>query len=208
MKKSVLCGLAFAIAALSAGPLAAQTQTPTSTPAVVIPADTFIAQQDDQQYLGKDRLIGANLYGKDGVVLGDIEDVILNTETNTVVGVLVGTGGVLGMAEKKVAVRYSALQFQVKESETTIALPTVTREMMASLPAYERTEKKSLMQKARDRVRGIFERTKQDAGPALEKAKEAGSAALEKSKELGKAAIEKGKEAIDAAKEKVSQPRQ
>lgn len=206
MSKSAIVSVAVAALMATATPLLAQTTAPSAPAAskVAIPANVFYRGQTQSQYFAKDRLIGANLVGKDGVVLGDIEDVLLNVSNNQIEGVLVGTGGVLGMAEKKVAVRYSALQFAVKDGLTTITLPNITKEIMAALEPFQRTEKKSLIQKARDRVMGITERTKQDAGPAYEKAKEAGAAALEKSKELGKAAVEKGKEVIDAAKEKAA----
>lgn len=205
MRKVSIIAAATAALMATVSPLLAQTSAPaTGAAKIAIPTGVFYRGQAQDQYFGKDRLIGANVVGKDGVVLGDIEDVLLNISTNQIEGVLLGTGGILGMNEKKVAVRYSALQFQVKDGKTTITLPTVSKDVMAALEPFQRTEKKSLLQKARDRVQGIAERTKQDAGPALEKAKEAGSAALEKAKEAGSAAIEKGKEVIDAAKDKAA----
>lgn len=215
MSKSLFAGAALAAVLASASPLLAQTTAPapaapaTTAPAaakkaVVIPTGIFYRGQGPQQYFAKDRLIGANVVNKDGQTIGDIEDVILNTQSNEVEGVLIGTGGVLGMGEKKLGVRYSALVFTVKDGKTVISIPAASKDVVAALEPYKRVEKKSLLDKAKDRVQGIAERTKQDAGPALEKAKEAGSAAIDKSKELGKAAVEKGKEVIDAAKDKAA----
>ncbi len=58
----------------------------------------------------RDHLIGAKIRGKDGKIIGDVEDLIIN-DKNQVVGVVMGTGGFLGIAEKKVGVDLSALKF-------------------------------------------------------------------------------------------------
>ena len=185
---------------------------PAATPAapaakVAIPSGVFYKGQGPQQYFAKDRLIGVNVVNKDGAVIGDIEDVILNT-SNEIEGVLIGTGGMLGVGEKKIGVRYSALVFEKKDGKTIIKLPAATKDVLAAVEAYKRTEKKSLLDKAKERAQGMTERTKEGAGPALEKAKEAGKAALDKTKEVGKAAVEKGKEVIDAAKDKAAPQKQ
>jgi sporulation protein YlmC with PRC-barrel domain len=210
MNKSLFSAL---VAAGLVASSAAFAQTPAATPAVPaaskvsIPTGVFYKGQGPQQYFAKDRLIGANVVNKDGAVIGDIEDVILNT-SNEIEGVLIGTGGMLGVGEKKIGVRYSALVFEKKDGKTIIKLPAASKDVLTALEPYKRAEKKSLLDKAKERAQGLTERTKEGAGPALEKAKEVGKAAIDKTKEVGKAAVEKGKDVIDAAKEKAAPQKQ
>src|SRR3989304_1811870 len=70
----------------------------------------FVGAQTADQYLARDHLIGAKIRGKDGKIIGDVEDLIIN-DKNQVVGVVMGTGGFLGIAEKKIGVDLSALKF-------------------------------------------------------------------------------------------------
>src|SRR6478735_3976062 len=77
---------------------------------------SFVPAQTADQYLAKDHLIGAKVAGQDGKIIGDVEDLIINDQ-NQVVGVVLGTGGFLGVAEKKVAVDLSALKFEEKDGK-------------------------------------------------------------------------------------------
>lgn len=187
---------AFAQTAATPAPAAAAAK-------VTIPSGVFYKGLGPQQYAAKDKLIGANIVNKDGVVIGDIKDLILNS-SNEVEGVLLGTGGILGAGEKEVGVRYSALQFSKKDGKTVIALPQATKDVIAALEPYGRGAKKSLVEKAADKMKALADKTKEGAGPALDKAKEATKSAVDKAKELGKSAMEKGKEAVEVAKEKAA----
>jgi sporulation protein YlmC with PRC-barrel domain len=195
----------MASALLATAPAFAQAPATTAAPAakVAIPGGVFYKGLGPQQYAARDKLIGANVVNKDGVVIGDIKDLILNS-SNEVEGVLVGTGGILGAGEKEVGVRYNALVFTKKDGKTVISLPQATKEVIAALEPYGRGAKKSLIEKAQDKLKAISAKTKEGAGPALEKAKEATAGAVEKAKELGKAAVEKTKEAVEVAKEKAA----
>jgi sporulation protein YlmC with PRC-barrel domain len=164
---------------------------------VEIPAKTFYKGTQPGQYMAKDRLLGTNVTGKEGKIIGDIEDLILNAN-NEVEGVIIGVGGFLGAGEKKIGVRYEALQVSRKDGKTAIALPTATKDILASLEPYKRAEpKKSLLERASDKAKALTEKAKDTAGPALEKAKEA-----------GKAVVEKGKDLIEGTKEKPAAPKQ
>ena len=203
MSKSILSA-AVAVTLLATAPAFAQTAAPAAPAAkVTIPGGVFYKGLGPQQYAAKDRLIGANVVNKDGVVIGDIKDLILN-EDNKVEGVLLGTGGILGAGEKLVGVRYNALNFSKKDGKTVISLPQATKEVIATLEPYGRGAKKTLLEKAGDKLKALTDKTKDGAGPALEKAKEVGGSAVDKAKELGKAAVEKGKEVVETAKEKAA----
>ena len=206
MSKSIF-GAALATVLLVTVPAFAQTtaQTTPAPPAakVAIPGGVFYKALGPQQYAARDKLIGANVVNRDGVVVGDIKDLILNSK-NEVEGVLIGTGGILGAGEKEVGVRYSALQFSKKDGKTVIMLPQATKEVIAALDPYGRGAKKSLLEKAEDKLKALKDKTTEGAGPVLDKAKEASRAAMDKAKELGKSAIEKGKEVVETAKEKAA----
>ena len=201
MSKIVL-GAAMSAVLLFAAPAFAQSTAPAAAK-VSIPANVFYKGLGPQQYAAKDKLIGANVLNKDGVVIGDIKDLILSS-SNEVEGVILGTGGILGAGEKLVGVRYGALQFTKKDGKTTISLPQATKDVIAALDPYGRGEKKSLMEKATDKVKALTDKTKEGAAPAYEKAKEATAGAVEKAKELGSKAVDKTKEAVEAAKEKAA----
>jgi sporulation protein YlmC with PRC-barrel domain len=179
------------------------TTVPAPMAKVAIPGGVFYKGLGPQQYAARDKLIGANVVNKDGVVIGDIKDLIMNT-SNEVEGVLIGTGGILGAGEKEVGVRYNALVFSKKDGKTVISLPQATKDVIAALEPYGRGPKKSLIEKAQDKLKALSDKTKEGAGPALDKAKEATKGAVEKAKELGQTAVDKTKGAVEAAKEKAA----
>ena len=202
----IIFGAAVSAALLFAAPALAQTAAPAAAPAaakVNIPGGVFYKGLGPQQYAAKDKLIGANVVNKDGVVIGDIKDLILNS-SNEVEGVLLGTGGILGAGEKEVGVRFNALNFSRKDGKTVITLPQASKEVIAALEPYGRGAKKSLIEKAQDKIKALSDKAKEGAGPALDKAKELGGKAVEKGKELGGKAVEKTKEAVEVAKEKAA----
>jgi sporulation protein YlmC with PRC-barrel domain len=175
-----------------AAPAAAETKIPTGV---------FLAGKTSKQYLGRDSLIGAKVVNKEGLIIGDIEDLIINSDSNVIEGVIMGVGGFLGAGEKKVGVRYAALQITRKDGKTTIALPQATKEVLAALKTYDRVDaRKGLVERAKEKGKELTDKIK--GGDALDKAKAAGQATVDKTKELGGKAVEKGKELIDTAKEK------
>lgn len=183
------------------------------TTATQVPPNTFIESQPESHYLAKDVLIGAKVEGADGKIIGDIEDVILN-DWNRVQGVIMGTGGFLGIAEKRVGVSLGALEFQEKNGKRVVVLPNVTQEVLKSVPEFKRAEpKKSLLQRAMEKARELtdksaetakeaYEKAKEQAGPTFEKAKEAAGKAYEQTKEAAGEAYQKAKEAAEGALKK------
>ncbi len=196
-----------ALAQTAPAPATPAPATPAAAPTakapakVAIPTGVFFKGQASNQYFAKTRLLGAKVVNKDGVIIGDIEDLILSTDGNEVQGVIMGVGGFLGAGEKKVGVRYGALQITRKDGKQVVALPQATKEVLAALDPYTTAEqRKTLLERAKEKAKEFSDKAKESG--ALEKAKEAGKAAVDKSKELGTKAMEKGKHVIDAAKEK------
>jgi sporulation protein YlmC with PRC-barrel domain len=169
-------------------------------PKVAIPRGVFVRGQLATQYLGRDRLIGASVYNKDGQIIGDVEDLIINKNNNQIVGVIIGTGGFFGAGEKKVGVQYGALQFTEKDGKPIIVLPAATKEVIGALHAYKRAEpKKSLYERAREKARELTDKTTESAKDAAAVARERAGPAYEKAKEAAGQAYERAKEAVKPA---------
>ena len=172
----------------------------------------FIDAQSEEQYLAKDLLIGAKVHDENGKIIGDIEDLVLN-DWNRVEGVVMGTGGFLGVAEKKVGVKLSALKFVEKDGKNVVTLPGLTAEKLKAVEAFQRAKpKKSLIERAMEKAQELtdkssvtakdaYEKAKEKAGPAYEAAKEKASEAYDAAKVKSKEAYDAAKEAVDKAKD-------
>lgn len=167
---------------------------------------TFVPAQTENQYLAKDHLIGAKVTGKEGKIIGDVEDLIVNDQ-NQVIGVVLGTGGYFGFAEKDVAVDLSSLKFEDKGGTMTVSLPDVTQETIDQAPAFQRAKPpKSVFERAREKVNELTDKTTtstekaiEQAKPMLDDAKKQAEDAIEKAKEAAAPALEKAKEAVNDA---------
>jgi ElaB/YqjD/DUF883 family membrane-anchored ribosome-binding protein len=190
--------LAFscAIVAVAAWPAAAE--------------EPFLAEQATTEYLVKDRLLGANVQKDDGKIIGHIEDLIIDND-HQIVGALIGVGGLLGIAEKKIAVPITALSLEMTDGKISVTLP-VSKEALLAAPAFKRINPpKGILQRAvergrefKDKSKDVYDAAKVKAGPALEKAKAAAAQALETAKEQAGPALakaqEKASQVIDNAK--------
>lgn len=203
MKRRVVTLAAAALLAVS----------PFITPAIAEDGNyTFIGAQSPDQYLAKDQLIGAKVHGPDGKIIGDVEDLIIN-EYNQVIGVVMGTGGFLGLAEKKVGVRLGSLKFDETDGKTVVTLSEATAENIAAAPAFERVRpKKSLLERAKEKAQELSDKTTattkdavEAAKPKIEEAKEKAKEAIERAKEAAQPAIDKAKEAAEEAKQAVEE---
>jgi len=196
MKRSIalvamlVCGL-FAQAANAADP--------------AIPTDVFMQRQAGDQQLARDFLIGAKVYNDENKIVGDVEDLILN-EVNQVEGVIIGVGGVLGLGEKRIGVRYTALDIQIKDGNQVVVLPEATKEVLKALEPYQRArppksfferameKAKELTAKTTDTTKDAYNRAKEKVGPAYEKAKERASEAYQAAKETVQETVDKPQE--------------
>lgn len=175
-----------------------------------IPAGVFVQRQAGDQQLARDFLIGAKVYNADNKIIGDIEDLILD-ELNTVEGVIVGVGGVLGLGEKRIGVRYTALTIEVRDGKQVIVLPQATKDVLKALKPFERArppksffdrameKAKELADKTTDTTSDAYKKAKEKVGPAYEAAKEKAGAAYQAAKEKVKETVDKAKEAAKPA---------
>jgi PRC-barrel domain len=140
---------ALLLTAALALPAPAQTQDPpkpeTTKPETVkpetakaaIPPNTFFRGQTPSQYLASERLIGAKVTNKDGQTIGTISDLIIGSG-DKIDGVILSVGGVLGVGDKKIGVRLSALKLARADSKLPVSLPNASKEILDAVPAYEK----------------------------------------------------------------------
>ena len=105
---TTVCSVMFVVASFV---WAQQPTPPAPQPQQTRPGTVeFVPTQRQSDWLAS-ALIGRTVTNAQGETLGDINDFIID-EQGTVVAVIIGVGGFLGVGEKDVGVRYSALQFQ------------------------------------------------------------------------------------------------
>ena len=197
---------------LTLAAIAAFWTLPAAADPVTIPADVFLTTQGDGQYLAKDLLLGAKVQNAEGKIVGDIEDLILNSD-NQVQGVVMGVGGFAGFGEKRVGVSLSALQIKNEDGKVTVSLPQATKEVLDALEPFKRKQPaKSLIDRAIDKAKELSDKgsvTAKDAyekaKPTIDKATEAAKEALEKAKEEPGPALEKAREATKQVLDKASE---
>lgn len=196
MLKQTTLAVALALGLGLAAPVVAQD----------IPQGVFFEQQQPNQFLARDLVLGAKIYGPDDKIIGDVEDLILNDD-NQIVGVIMGVGGFLGVGEKRIAVRYLALQIETADSGAVkVSLPEATQAVLKAVPAYERsTPKKSLLDRAIEKARELRDKTAETSKTAYERAKEAAGPAYERAKEATQKAYDRARESagqvVDQARE-------
>jgi uncharacterized protein YrrD len=78
------------------------------------------------------KVIGTNVKDTSGNKIGQIEDVVLDKQSNSIMFAVVGFGGFLGMAEKYHPIPWSALDYQEGENAYVVSY---TKEQLKSAPA-------------------------------------------------------------------------
>lgn len=173
-----------------------------------IPAGVFMQRQAVDQQLARDFLIGAKVYNADNKIIGDIEDLILD-ELNTVEGVIIGVGGVLGLGEKRIGVRYTALQIQIRDGKQIVVLEQATQPVLKALKAYQRARPpKSYFERAMEKAKELAAKTSETTKDAYKKAKEKVGPAYEDAKKKAGDAYEAAKKKVEETVEKAKQATQ
>ena len=78
------------------------------------------------------RVIGTNVKDTSGQKIGQIEDVVLDKGSNSIMFAVVGFGGFLGMAEKFHPIPWSSLDYDKDESSYVVGY---TKEQLQAAPA-------------------------------------------------------------------------
>jgi sporulation protein YlmC with PRC-barrel domain len=78
------------------------------------------------------KVIGTNVKDTTGRKIGEIEDIVLDKQSNSILFAVVGFGGFLGMAEKYHPVPWSALDFDEDEGSYVVGY---TKDQLEAAPA-------------------------------------------------------------------------
>lgn len=140
---------------------------------VAAPA-TFVATEKAGE-MSHSSLIGLKIKNNAGEIVGDINYLVLDPK-GQVTTVVIGVGGLLGLAEKNVGVPFPALSISVDGNRNLQATVNTTKEALQAAPAFTWTEK-STMEKMKERAKDLSDK-------AQEKAKELSDKAREKATEM------------------------
>src|ERR1700728_4582510 len=78
------------------------------------------------------KVIGSNVTDPAGKKIGEVEDLVLDKQSNSILFAVVGFGGFLGMAEKYHPIPWSALDY---DPETSSYVVEYTKEQLQAAPA-------------------------------------------------------------------------
>jgi sporulation protein YlmC with PRC-barrel domain len=78
------------------------------------------------------KVIGTNVKGPDGGKIGEVEDIVLDKQSNSILFAVVGFGGFLGMAEKYHPIPWSTLEYNEGENAYIV---NFTKEQLKAAPA-------------------------------------------------------------------------
>ncbi len=78
------------------------------------------------------RVIGTKVTDRSGNKIGEVEDVMLDKQSNSILYAVIGFGGFLGMAEKYHPLPWSALDFDESQGAYRV---DVTKEQLEAAPA-------------------------------------------------------------------------
>jgi sporulation protein YlmC with PRC-barrel domain len=101
------------------------------------PAQKSAGQTEQLASMGKQQLVGKDVYGADNRNMGDVEDVVMGTN-GQVESVLVDVGGFLGIGTRRVAIPISQIQLGQGDRLTT----TMTEAQAKELPEYNQAQKR------------------------------------------------------------------
>lgn len=99
----------------------------------------FVTEQPAGQWLAH-VMFGAVVQNASGEVIGDINDLVFNP-AGQISTVVLGSGGMLGMGEKNVAVPYSALSFKTGPDGGRVIVVALSKDELNLAPAFKATEK-------------------------------------------------------------------
>jgi hypothetical protein len=95
-------------------------------------ADPRDSAVDSLDTLGPDEIVGKKVVSQQGEEIGEIEDVVVDTSSQTKLAVI-DVGGFLGIGEKSVAVSFDQLEL----SDDGRVRSDLTRETLESQPEYD-----------------------------------------------------------------------
>lgn len=111
----------------------------TSTAAIAQEAGVFLERQKEGQ-VASSMMVGQLLYNDEDAVVGDVQDLIFD-EAMRLRALIVGVGGFLGVAEKKVAIAWSAIEREHTEDGVVILRVALGEEALDEAPEFQFIQK-------------------------------------------------------------------
>ncbi|WP_143025632.1 PRC-barrel domain-containing protein [Paracoccus isoporae] len=99
-----------------------------------------IAREQSGNELRVDWITGASVTSPDGDSIGDVNDIIVDSESGSMIAAIVGVGGFLGIGEKQIALPWDQLTINYDAEEITSEL---TQEEADAAPEYVFRERES-----------------------------------------------------------------
>jgi sporulation protein YlmC with PRC-barrel domain len=78
------------------------------------------------------KVLGSNVTDRSGKKIGEVEDVVLDKESNSILFAVIGFGGFLGIAEKYHPVPWAALDYDESQGSYVV---DYTKEQLQAAPA-------------------------------------------------------------------------
>jgi hypothetical protein len=133
--------IAVLVMALGITPATAQTTTTEKKPSATTevpktPVSGQIMTQDSNSLLARD-VIGLAVYSPDKTKIGNINDLILSKDGQTVEGFVIGVGGFLGIGEKAVALKMDRLRISNTAEGAVQLTMDAKKEELANAPAFK-----------------------------------------------------------------------
>jgi len=127
--------LASFVAVLVTAPLVVSAQTTRSSDT----SDTKAPAWKNTRALHETKdIIGTRIKGSDGKDLGEVDQLLIDTQTGKVSYAVIGVGGLAGVGEKKVVVPWSELKFSPTAEGKKNAI-VMDQSKLDSAPRYERS---------------------------------------------------------------------
>jgi sporulation protein YlmC with PRC-barrel domain len=99
---------------------------------------TFLVAEKDSQ-IRAEKLVGMKVVNGTGEELGTVDDIVLN-ENGTVSGLVLKTGGVLGVGGKTVAIAWQDVAGAIHSDAVNVQM---TKDQLAKAPAFKTKEDQS-----------------------------------------------------------------
>jgi sporulation protein YlmC with PRC-barrel domain len=133
---------------------------------------TFMDMQNNTEVLGTD-FIGTPVNGKDGQLLGKIDNLVFDQDGRIELAVI-GVGGYLGIGEKVVAVPFEAVKPDVADGKHVFIIDA-TKDQLKAAPTYQTLNAQALtvrMKEWREKAQASWIDIKARTSKAYEEAKE------------------------------------
>lgn len=126
---------AASVLVLMTGGALAQSSTGTTTRSDTGTSSTMSSTTSSGQLASAEQMLGKSVVGQDGKEIGEVEDVILDPTSGQARQLVIGSGGFLGIGEKKIAIDFQQATWNQVDKE--IKLSSLTREDVKNMKTFE-----------------------------------------------------------------------